>query len=107
MHKASGKKGAIDSSTRAAKPVSKARHQPYSETEVRWAHLAACYDYADGVAAFIKTLCNLPRIPVCPTCNAPMRPNGVGSRFGMMEYHYVCATCKSKRTVIEIDRAMP
>jgi len=89
---------------RASKALSAEVRKFYLETEARWLCLAASYEHAERLACVVARLSALPRMPFCTACNTPMRPNGVGGRAGLMEYHYECTMCEAQKTVVEIDR---
>lgn len=75
----------------------------FREIERRWLRRASAYEEIDRLTAVVTQLNALPKLPLCPACNALMQPNGVGCRRGSMEYHYQCAACAAEKIVIEID----
>jgi hypothetical protein len=89
---------------RASKALSGGVRKFYLEIEARWLCRAASYEHAERLAGVVARLSALPKMPFCPTCDAPMRPNGVGCGADLIEYYYECAACEAKKTVIEIDR---
>ena len=89
---------------RAAKASSAEVRKVYLETEARWLRRAASYEHVERLAGIVARLSGLPKMPFCPACDTPMRPNGVGRRAGLMECHFECAACEAKKTVIELDR---
>jgi len=90
---------------RAAKASSAEVRKVYLETEARWLRRAASYEHVERLAGIVARLSALPKMPFCPACDTPMRPNGVGRRADLMACHLECAACEAKRTVIELDRA--
>ena len=90
---------------RAAKASSAEVRKVYLETEARCLRRAASCEHAERLAGIVARLSGLPKMPFCPACDTPMRPNGVGRRADLMECHFECAACEAKRTVIELDRA--
>jgi hypothetical protein len=97
-------KKARTAKARAAKASSADVRKVYLETEARWLRRAASYEHAERLAGIVARLSALPKMPFCPACDTPMRPNGVGRRGGLMECHFECAACEAKKTVIDIDR---
>jgi hypothetical protein len=91
---------------RAAKALSAEVRKGCLETEARWLRRAASYEHAERLAGIVARLSAFPKMPFCPACDTPMRPNGVGRRAGLMECHFECAACEAKKTIIEIDRMM-
>jgi hypothetical protein len=87
---------------RASKALSAEVRKVYLETEARWLRRAASYEHAERLAIVVARLSALPKMPFCPVCDTPMRPNGVGCRAQLMEYHYECAACDTQKTIIEI-----
>jgi hypothetical protein len=92
---------------RAAKALSAEVRKVCLETEARWLRRAASCEHAERLAGIVARLSALPKMPFCPACDTPMRPNGVGRRAGLMECHFECAACEAKKTIIEIDRMTP
>jgi hypothetical protein len=91
---------------RASKALSAEVRKFYLESEARWLRRAASYEHAERLAIVVARLSALPRMPFCPVCDTPMRPNGVGCRADLMEYHYECAACEAQKTIVEIDRTV-
>ena len=89
---------------RALKALSAKVRNFYLETESRWLRRAVSYEHAERLAIVVARLRDLPKMPFCPVCDTPMRPNGVGCRALLMEYHYECAACDTHKTVVEIGR---
>ena len=97
-------KKAHTAKARASKASSAELRKVYLETEARWLRRAASYEHAERLAGIVARLSALPKMPFCPACDTPMRPNGVGRRAGLMECHFECAACEAKKTVIDMDR---
>jgi hypothetical protein len=98
-------KKARTANARASQASSTEVRKVHLEAEARWLRRAASYEHAERLAGIVARLSALPKMPFCPACDTPMRPNGVGRRAGLMECHFECAACQAKKTVIEIDRA--
>ena len=91
---------------RALKALSTSVRTFYLETEARWLRRAATYEYTERLAIVVARLSALPKMPFCPVCDTPMRPNGVGCRAQLMEYHYKCTACQTQKTIVEIGRTV-
>jgi hypothetical protein len=95
---------AHEAKARASKALSAEVRKFYLEAEARWLCLAASFEHAERLAGVVARRSALPKMPFCPACDTPMRPDGVGRRAGLMEYHYECAACAVQKTIVEIDR---
>src|SRR5262245_26216022 len=67
----------------------------------RWLGLATNAEFCERIAAFVKELKHRHGQPICLSCDALMHIRQIRGRNGSAEYHYECATCEAKQTIVE------
>jgi hypothetical protein len=99
---------AVTASQEAANARTPMDRNFWLDRERSWVGLATSHDYQERLAGFIQELRTLPRRPICPVCDVPMRAKQFRCRpDGLLEFYYECPACEAKKAVVEIEAEKP